>query len=182
MANENILDKKLVYINSINVPADNFIGGTNFDFFYNLEDAVRGAVYIKLLKAEVSLNPGVNINGVAVADGDPIYVSLKKYNRMSVSILGKLLKCFEVITLNIYEKYGTGSLPGKEVPFKTEYTGIGCNPLDTNTFILDPIEPNLKRIDVQLYDKNYNLIPKSLIKYFTLTLCIYSTRKKITMA
>lgn len=175
--NEEILDKRLIHISSSNCE---FLGN-NFAMYYNLQESVKNVIYIKVMKCEVVLNPSNAINGIEIQDGDSIFVDLKKYNRLYTNINGKNVKCFEQITLNISEKFGT-TVPNKLVSFKTEYTTTGCTINDTNTFVLDPMEPNLKRIDVELYDKNYNIIPKSSIKSLVLLLCIYSCRKKVTMA
>lgn len=172
------LTKKIIYINSSNVETTKFMG-TNFEFAYDLLDSIRDVVYIKLMKTEVILNPSTSINSVAVADGDPIYISLKRYDRVYVNNQGANMKVFEVIPLNITDKYGLSTV-NQNVLFKTEYAGTGCNINDTNMYILDPIEPNLKRVDVVLMDKNFNVIPKTSIKNFTMTLCVYSSKKKIT--
>lgn len=173
----NVLSKKLIYINSSNVDESKFLGNS-YEFSYDILDAIRDVVYIKLMKTEVILNPST----ANVQDGDPIYVSLKKYDRLFVNKNGGNMKVFEVIPLNISDKYGLGAVPNQNVMFKTEYTTTGCSINDTNTYVLDPIEPNLKRFDIQLLDKNFNNIPKSNIKCFTLTLCVYSSKKKLTMS
>ena len=48
-------------------------------------------------------------------------------------------------------------------------------------FVLNPVEPNLKRFNIQLYDKHNVIINKSDITRFNMTLCVYYNRKKITM-
>lgn len=186
--NENVLEKRIVYINSSNCK---YIDATKASFFYNLLDPIRDAVYIKIMKAEVIVNPSNNINNVKIEDGDPIFVNMNNYNRLYASVRddmskdpdndSKNVKCFECISLNITDKYGGGTVPTKLVSFKTEYTATGCSINDTNTYILDPVEPNLKRLDITLYDKKYNLINKADINVFNMILCIYSNKKKITM-
>lgn len=170
------LDKCIVYMNSTNMT---FLT-TNFDGTFELTDPIRNAVYIKLLKTEVVLNPTIAINGNAIQDTDPIYVYFKKYKRFSTTIiknnLQEQIKCFEYIPLNI------GSSPANAfTSYKVEYTSTGCGVDDINTYILNPYEPNLKKFDIQLYDKNNVIIPKSSIKSFNMLLCIYSARKKISM-
>jgi hypothetical protein len=188
--NEEILDKKILYINSKN---STFLSSTQFDFYYDMQESIRNVVYIKIMKCEVVLNPHEDINGTAISDSDPVFVNVKGYNRLYANIYagvnddaknvddGKNVKCFEQITLNLSEKFGSSNPPNKLISFKTEYTSTGCSINDTNVVVLDPIQPNLTRFDVQLYDKNYNIIPKDDINVFNMILCIYSRRKKTTM-
>jgi hypothetical protein len=189
--NEDILDKKLVYINSSN---SMFLSSSTYDFYYDIQESIRNVVYIKIMKCEVVLNPSGSINGVAIQDTDPVFVGVKGLNRMYTNIYigpdssnlkqmdyGKNVKCFEQISLNISDKFGANATPNKYISFKTEYTATGCTVNDINTIVLDPAEPILRRFDIQLYDKNYNIIQKSDIKVFNMILCIYSKRKKSTM-
>lgn len=178
--NEEILDKKLLYVSSKN---STFLNSSQFDFYYDIQESIRNVVYIKIMKCEVVLNPSANLNGGAIQDCDPVFVNVRGYNRLYANVdNGKNVKCFEQITLNLSEKFGKDHPPSKNISFKTEYTSTGCSINDTNVVVLDPIEPNLRRFDVQLYDKNYNIIPKSDINVFNMILCVYSKRKKSTMS
>ena len=95
---------------------------------------------------------------------------------------GKNVSYFEQINLNLSEKFdNVASMTSKLVSFKTEYTTTSCSINDTNTYVLDPIEPNLKRFNVQLLDKTNNVINKSKISKFNMILCVYSKKKKSTM-
>ena len=194
--NESILDKRIVYINSSNCK---YIDNTKCSFFYDLLEPIRNAMYVKLMKAELIVNPSSSINSVAIQDGDPVFVSVNNYNRvfttiqemvtiwdskkkqLSDELQSRNVRCFECISLNISDKYGAGSVPNKLVSFKSEYNSTGCTINDTNTHVLDPIDPNLKRLDISLYDKKFNVLGKNDINCFNMILCIYSSRKKATM-
>lgn len=194
--NESILDKRIIYINSSNCK---YIDNTKCSFFYDLLDPIRNVLYVKLMKAELIVNPSGNINSTAIQDGDPVFVTLNNYSRVFTTIRenvtlydtktklsydemqSKNVKCFECISLNISDKYGAGSVPSKLVSFKSEYTATGCTINDTNTFVLDPVDPGLKRLDIGLYDKKFNVLGKNDINTFNMILCIYSSRKKVTM-
>lgn len=180
--NDDIMEKVIIYINSVNGVFTN----NNFDFYFDLTEPIRNAEFIKIMKSEIILNPKNKINNLDIEDTDPVYVVLKKYHRVCSSIL-KLnakgddyetyqVKCFEIIPLNI------GHNPSNEyIAYKTEYSSMSCGINDANTYVINPLEHNLRRFDVQLYDKNFNIIRKSEIKSFAMTLCIYSSRRKITM-
>lgn len=194
--NESILDKRIIYINSSNCK---YIDNTKCNFFYDLLDPIRNVMYVKLMKAELIVNPSSSINSVAIQDIDPVFITLNNYNRMHTTITenvtlydsktktlyddvqSKNVKCFECISLNISDKYGSGNVPNKLVSFKSEYTATGCTINDTNTHVLDPVDPGLKRLDIALYDKKFNILGKNDINCFTMILCIYSSRKKVTM-
>jgi UDP-N-acetylglucosamine 2-epimerase len=194
--NENILDKRVIYINSSNCK---YLNNNDCSFFYDLLEPIRNVVYVKLMKAELIVNPSGNINSAAIQDGDPVFVSLNNYSRLYTTIKetvslydikkktyydeiqSRNVKCFECISLNISDKYGAGSVPNKLVSFKSEYTATGCTVNDTNTYVLDPIDPNLKRLDISLFDKKFNLVGKNDINTFNMILCVYASRKKVTM-
>ena len=187
MVDENdILDKRLIYINSSNAQ---FMNNTEYDFYFDIQEDIRNVVYIKIMKCEVILNAYTSVYNAG--DGDPIFINVNNYNRLYTNIVGdtndfskggKNVACFEQITLNLSEKFDTAiAIPSKLVSFKTEYTATGCTINDTNTYVLDYIEAKLKRFNIQLLDKSYNIIPKNKINKFTLLLCVYSKNKKSSM-
>ena len=70
--------------------------------------------------------------------------------------------------------------------FKNELTGTSCGPNDTNTVILNPILPELKRFTVKLYKINEFgehepiKIDKDGVYRVKVSFTIYYKRKKIT--
>lgn len=177
MIDEDKLSKTVLYISSSN---GTFINSNNFEFYYDLVEPIKNALYIKLMRTEVFLNPDSSINGNVIQDGDPIYVGVKNYNRMAINVAGNNVKCFEYILLNITERFGPNPTPNKIVSFKTEYTSPGCHANDVNIVALNPVEPIIAKFEIQLYDKNFQIIPKASISKFAMTACIYHSRKKTT--
>ena len=180
MIDEDKLNKTLLYINSSN----SVFTGPNFEFRHNLIEPIKNALYIKLMRSEVFLNPTTHINDNEIEDGDPIYISIQNHNRMVVNVGGasdgKQFKCFEYIILNFTEKYGTNSPPNKVVSFKTEYTSPGCHANDVNVVVFNPVEPALAGFNIELRDKNNNIIPRTSISKLAMTICIYHSRRKTT--
>ncbi len=174
---EGIYEKTFVYINSSNCY---YLNNTEQRFYTVLSDPIKNASYIKIIKTDVIINPHKTINSNTVDDEDPIYISLKNYERINTTINGGNYKFFEVINLNISDKFGNNK-PNADVSFKKEYTSMSCNINDANNFVLNPVDPNLNRFDIELYDKNGIIIPIDELSKFTMTLCVYSNRKKITM-
>lgn len=177
MIDEDKLNKTILYINSTN---GSFISNNNFEFTYKIIEPIKNALYMKLMRSEVFLNPKIEINGNSIEDGDPIYVGVENYNRIAVNVAGNNVKCFEYILLNLSEKFGANDIPNKVVSFKTEYTSPGCHEKDVNIVVLNPVEPTLAQFRITLYDKNNNVIPKTAISKFAMTVCIYHSRRKTT--
>lgn len=186
MISDDVLDKRIIYINSVN---GKFLNNNEYDFYFDIQESIRDVIYIKIMKCEVILNPTSSVYNAE--DGDPIFINVNNYRRLFTNILldtndfskgGKNVSYFEQINLNLSEKFdNVASMTSKLVSFKTEYTTTSCSINDTNTYVLDPIEPNLKRFNVQLLDKTNNVINKSKISKFNMILCVYSKKKKSTM-
>ncbi len=175
--NTDILDKTIVYINSSNA---NYYNNTDFNINFSMAEPIKNAVYVMISKIELLLNPTLTINGLSIEDGDPIFVAVKNYERIHTNIGGNNVKCFDQVTLNLSDKFGGNAIPNQNILFRSEYGSTVCDINDINTYVLNPVDPNLKRFDIQLYDKNYKIIPKSNIKKFIMVLCIYHSRKKLT--
>lgn len=178
--NTDILDKTIVYINSSNVHTSNFKSDGNFNFNFDLIEPIRNAVYIMTSKIEILLNPTQTLNGLSIEDGDPIYIRVKDYERIHTNIQGNNIKCFDQVTLNLSDKFQGGAIPNNNILFRSEYGSTVCHINDVNTFVLNPVDPNLKRFDIQLYDKNFTMIPRTNIRKLVVILCVYHSRKKST--
>jgi hypothetical protein len=178
------LDKTIVYLNSDAVT----FSSSNFDISFKLPEAIKNVVYIKIMKVDIILdmanvNARIITNRDQILEGDPLFINLRNFNNRIItkSIDDDIIKSFELINLNFKEKYdvdvSTGTL-GKWY-FKTEYTATGCNTTDTNVLVLNPIEPNVNRFDMQIYNKYNKLMTKNAIIKSTLTMCIYHSRKSL---
>jgi hypothetical protein len=178
MIDEDKLNKTVTYISSANT--SNIFQSVNFEFNHRFVEPIKNALYIKIMRTEVFLNPKNHINGNDVVDGDPIFVVIDNYHRMTINIDGNNVKCFEYVLLNLSEKFGGNDVPNKVVSFKTEYTSPGCHANDVNIITLNPVEPTLAQFNIHLYDKNFNIIPKTAISKFAMTICVYHSRKKTT--
>lgn len=175
--NEDILNRTVIYMNTDNMSIYN---SNTFDMYYELIEPVKDAVYIKVMRTEVFLNPSGTINDAPIHDGDVIFVDLKDYNRVIANLNGLNMKCTDYILLNLSEKFGDKNVPNKEISFKSEYSSMSCNPNDTNMIVLNPVEPSFKRFNIQLYDKTGKIISRSSISKFTMIVCIYHKRRKTT--
>lgn len=184
--NDDIIDKQLIHIDSSSATINGtYNSSTTQDFYIDILEPLKNALSISILKANIILNPLATLNGNVINDLDPIYIDLNGYHRITTNINKSLVNYFELIPLNLTEKYpliyiqGTNNVPFVYA-FSNNYQSSGLIS-DSHTFILNPVDPNLKRFNIKLYDKNNKIINKSDITRFTMTLCVYINRKKLTM-
>lgn len=176
MNEKDVLDKTLIYIDSTN---STFVGTNDFDINFDLSEPIKNVVRIMKVQTQIILNPSQTINGNNVQDGDPIFIQMKDYYRVVSNVAGNNVKCFDYITLDLSDKFGT-NIPNTNVMFKSDKISTNSCDGDINTYVINPVEPNMKRLDIRLFDKNYNIIPRQNIQRFSMTLCVFHNRKKIT--
>src|SRR5210317_1566855 len=100
-------EKRIIYINSEN---GTFLSSTKFNMTFDLAEFIKDIAYIKLLKSEIIINvDGIEntlINNNNVEDGDPVFINLNEYNRISTRIGENTVKYFDIIHINLSEKFG----------------------------------------------------------------------------
>lgn len=163
---EKILDKTLIYINNTN---STFIKGTYTTKFVN---QIKDVVFIKVIRANIKIKdatPNKTINSNSIKEGDNIYIDLNNYNRLIINFP-------ENNYMSFFESIQIGN---EDIIYKNEYSCMSCNSNDVNTY---PVETNLSRLDLRLYDKEGKLIlNEDEIEHISLTLCLYSDPRKISM-
>lgn len=201
MQNEEILDKKILQLTNEGAI---YYNNEKNDFYIDIVEPIKNVTHIKILKSSVRLNLS-SLNGNTVIDNDPIYISLNDYNRIntyktSLEVITKnssnitsnyitdVHPSFEVLNLNLTTKYLimansqiTEFINLNGLLFENIYTSTSASLNDTNVYNIIPHEPSLKRINIKIYDKKYNLIDKTDIKNFEISICVFSNNKKITM-
>jgi hypothetical protein len=195
MADDIIIDKSIVYIDSEN---GTYIDTNYYDFYIEVEP-FKNVMYIKILDTSVSLDVNGNgtapalysgkINSAVINNLDPIYISLNEYNRLLTNNSTNTKIYFDEITLDKskdYSGYSIASTGGNyaRMTFNSakDISSCGFDIYDPNVYVTNPMIPILKRFNVKLYDKNNNIIKKDgNLERFTMKLCIYHSRKKITM-
>lgn len=165
------------------IDSENVIYANNnpniFSFYVNLAQPIRDVYKIKVLHAAVSI---VNSNllpssGAAIKNLDPIYIDINNYNRTNSIIINNgianNLYYYDSIIIDINKVMQPTVL--------TENTTMFNNFNDNEgDFIIDPIEPQLGRININLYDKTNSLLTKTKINRFLIKICVYFNKKKIT--
>jgi hypothetical protein len=164
---ENNLDKTLIYINNTN---STFLKGSYITKFLN---PIKDVLFIKVLKADIKIanDSAKTINTKSIKEGDNIYLELNDYSRLTINFPDNSISFFEYIQIGNENKM-----------YKNEYSCMSCNYNDVNTYNFNPVESNLSRLELRLYDKEGVLIKnREEIEHLSLTLCIYSNQRKISM-
>lgn len=183
---EDTLDRTLIYINSSNAT---FMSNDLCMFYVNMIEILKDVLYIKILRSEVIINPSKTLNGNVINDTDPIFVNMNDYKRILTTIKKTVgnddnfnnCKFFDQINLNISERFCGRAIPDANISFRNE-SSTSFNISDPYMLIMNPNENLLNKLQISLYDKNNELIKRSDIIKFNMTVCIYHRRKKTSQA
>jgi hypothetical protein len=174
MDNNLTSDYKIILIDSSNVFYNN--GNNNFDFHINFLDPLRDVYKIKILYDAVSFNTNKLISNTS--NLDIIYVNLNGFDRVRTSIIDPVKK-------DINELYYFDSIMIDKNKIKinqgvndtTMFNDFNENEGD---YYLKPIASQFNRINIELRNKNNDLITKDYIDRFVMKICIYYNIKKIS--
>jgi len=201
MQNEDILDKKILQLTKNGAI---YYDESKNDFYIDILEPIKNVTHIKILKSSIKLKTK-KINTLDVNDNDPLYITINDYSRITTfntkteiyvmnssnitsNYISNAFNTFEVINLNVESKYVTVTnteydnlLPIDGITFENVYTSTSASLNDTNVYNIIPHEPSLKRFNIKLYDKNFNLINKDDISNFEMLICVFSNNKKMSM-
>jgi len=201
MQNEDILDKKILQLTKNGAI---YYDESKNDFYIDILEPIKNVTHIKILKSSIKLKTK-KINTLDVNDNDPLYITINDYSRITTfntkteiyemnssnitsNYISNAFNTFEVINLNVESKYVTVTnveydnlLPIDGITFENVYTSTSASLNDTNVYNIIPYEPSLKRFNIKLYDKNFNLINKDDISNFEMLICVFSNNKKMSM-
>src|SRR6056300_1125325 len=117
--NDKDYEKKLIYINSEN---STFLSQSDYISVFDISETIKDVMYIKMLKSEIVLEVnGISntiVNEEIVNDGDPIFVNLNDYNRILTRIDDNTVKYFDIININLSEKFGNNVPNSANISFK----------------------------------------------------------------
>jgi hypothetical protein len=171
MTSPEMSDYKIVLIDTENV---NYNGNTsNYSFHINLAEHLKDVYKIKILFDAISILTTNLTNNTLTTNLDNIYINCNDYDRIRTTIGNNIsISYFDSIMIDLNKIKNNA-----DVLETTMYNDFNENEGD---FYLNPITSQLKRIDIQLLDKNNKIITKSYIKRFVMKLCIYYNKKKIS--
>lgn len=153
-------DYKIITIDS---SYNNFINSNIYDFYMNLDEPLRNVYKINIITilADIPISSS-NI----FLPLDPIYININEYNRLISKKDNNNLYYFDSLIVE--------NLITSRITIKNDYN------TNDNVYHLNPLEPQLKRFNIRLYDKNNELIQKSNINRIIIKLGIYYNNKKDT--
>lgn len=165
----------------INMSNSTFLNNTDCDFYFDIMDSVRNVMYIKLVKLCIAIKPNSKVDSIfKYNDGDSIYVAINDYNRVSAIVNNSIDRFFETIDVNLTQMasvIGSRTDQNISVLYTRDYSPL-FDKNDVSVYKLKPADPNLKRFNIKLYDKNGQKLKKTDVDNFKISLCIYSTNKK----
>jgi len=151
-------DYKIITIDTSNV---NYNIANTYDFYMNLDEPLRNVYKINVITILADVPQTASF-----APLDPIYINLNEYNRLISKKASNNLYYFDsIIVENVISTRTT---------IKNDY-----NTTD-NIYYLNPIEPQLIRFNIRIYDKNNQIITTTNINRIIMKLGVYYNNKKYT--
>jgi hypothetical protein len=180
-------DKVVINLNSSNCLVNN-PSATNY--YINLVEPLRNVIYVKMLKASVLTNNTI-VPLLSYNKYDPIYIAVNDYDR-SVSYI----KSTQVLNSNYVLNSVPKVLSTSNVVFDTakyfdiipyskdtfseiSYSQASFDWTDPSVYILNPPEPNLRRLNIEIRDKSFNLFDTSVLTDFNLSICAYIIKNRV---
>jgi len=182
-----IYNKDIIFIDTDNALYND---STYLDFYVDILQPIKNVVYVKIIQSSITIDHNIILSEGAINDNDPIYIMMNDYKRISSFIRdtptseGNLFKFFDMINIDLTKTYHlTKNFNITNLPtlltYKNEYPNHTFDANDTSVYLLNPIEPNLKRFNIEIRDKKNNLIAKNDIGSFKMTICVYSLKKNL---
>jgi hypothetical protein len=166
-----LIDYKIILIDSSNA---NFTSSTNnYSFYVNLTEPLRDVFQIKIIYSALSIPASALSNTSLITNLDSVFIDLNNYNRLTT-----VLKKSQGITTNI--SYFDSIIidttnDSKNQGMTTLYNDFNSS---ENIYKVNPVAPQLTRLNFNLYDKNNNIITTSLISRFVMKIGVYYSNCK----
>ena len=131
------------------------------NFYINLDEPLRNVYKINIITILADVPQTASFQSL-----DPINIRLNDYKRLISKKDGNNLYYFDSIIVE-------NSISSRTT-IKNDY-----NTTD-NVYYLNPLEPQLSRFELTLYDKNNDILTTSNISRFIIKLGVYYSNKKTT--
>lgn len=161
-------------------------------FYVNLVEPIKNIIYIKILKASIiSTNAIKNNNALLYKRNDPIHVSINDYDRsvsylksVQVSTSNYLLNGTPTVLTTSNEVFDTVKyfdiIPYADTTFSEISNGqVSFDWTDSSVYILNPPEPNLRRLNIDIRDKAFKPFDTAILTDFNISLCIYYIKNRV---
>jgi hypothetical protein len=153
-------DYKIITIDSLNA---NFNSANIFDFYINLDEPLRNVYKINVITILADVP---QIASSFFSPLDPIYININDFNRLISKKNNNNLYYFDSLIVE--------NLITSRITIKNDYNTID------NIYHLNPIEPQLKRFNIRILDKNNEKITTTNITRIIIKLGVYYNNKKST--
>ena len=160
------------------------------NYYINLVEPIRNVIYVKMLKASVLTNNTI-VNTLSYNRYDPIYIAVNDYDRSlsyikSTQVLTSNYTVNNIanvlITSNIVfdtAKYFDIIPYSKETFSEISYSQASFDWTDPSVYILNPPEPNLRRLNIEIKDKDFKPFNTSILTDFNLSICAYIIKNRV---
>jgi hypothetical protein len=145
-----------------------------YDFYVDMVEPLRDVYKIKVLYSALSIKT-TTLTSSTYTNLDSVYIHLNDYSRIKTSLItaGKPdtdLSYFDSITIDLNKiKNNTGT------DHTTMFNDFNVNEAD---YILNPIASQFNKINIQLKNKNNQILDRNYADRFFMKLCIYYRTKK----
>jgi hypothetical protein len=152
-------DYKIITIDSLYV---NYPNINIYDFYMSLDEPLRNVYKINVITILADVPQSSFFLPL-----DPIYVNINEYNRL-------ISKKNDNNNIYYFDSLIIENTISSRITIKNDYN------TNDNTFYLNPLEPQLNRFNIRLFDKNNQLITKDNINRIVIKLGVYYNNKKYT--
>jgi len=151
-------DYKIITIDSLYVK---YFTTNIYDFYMSLDEPLRNVYKINVITILADVPQSSFFLPL-----DPIYVNINEYNRLISKKDNNNIYYFDSLIIE--------NTISSRTTIKNDYNS------NDNTFYLNPLEPQLNRFNIRLFDKNNQLITKDNINRIVIKLGVYYNNKKYT--
>jgi hypothetical protein len=180
-------DKVVINLNSSNCLVNN---PSVTNYYINLVEPLRNVIYVKMLKASVLTNNTI-VPLLSYNKYDPIYISVNDYDRSVSYIKSTQVLNSNYVLDNVPKVLSTSNIVfdtakyfdiipySKETFSEISYSQASFDWTDPSVYILNPPEPNLRRLNIEIRDKSFNLFDTSVLTDFNLSICAYLIKNRV---
>ena len=185
-------DKIVINLNSSNC-LEFTTNKTNY--YINLVEPLKNVIYIKMIRASVKKNSStITIPPLNYKKNDPIYIAINDYDRS----LSYIKSTQRYITSNYYVNSVFTNTYKDDIVFNSvnyfdliqfnddtnnhseiSYTQASFDWSDPSVYIFNPPEQNLKRFNIQIKNKEFELFNTTDLINFNLSFCIYVIKNRV---
>jgi len=181
-------DKIVINLNSSNCLT---IKPNTTDYYINLVEPLKNVIYVKMLNASVLTNSTI-VPTLSYNKYDPIYIAVNDYDRSLSYIKSTQISTSNYTNANnvmvtketsnvVFDtaKY-FDVIPYSNDTFSTiTYSQASFDWSDPSVYILNPPEPNLRRLSIEIRDKQFKPFSTSILTDFHLAICVYVIKNRV---